>query len=197
MILDEAGGDPQFSCNFRRKPASNSPSHQRSMRLLRIALCGVCLSVTGLRAQTNQAEEDNSEKQAPPEEIPDFSQLDEYLYVPKSTLSIGDRLFLRGPKTTFNGQGAIPATSYPGSSTVPNVQRTYSDGYVLPDARTIVVTDGVGSGTATSVASDGRTNTWGYDNNNQILPSGNIAFHSNSAEVTDTALHEENGDSTA
>lgn len=167
------------------------------MRLLRLALCGVCLSVTGLRAQTNQAEEDNSEKQAPPEEIPDFSQLDEYLYVPKSTLSIGDRLFLRGPKTTFKGQGALPATSDPGSSTVPNVQRSYSDGYVLPDARTVVVTDGVGSGTATSVASDGRTNTWGYDNNNQILPNGDIAFHSNSAEVTDTALHEENGDSTA
>src|SRR5580704_13351144 len=127
MILDEGGAEPQFSCNFRQKMASNPPSHNRSMRLFRLSLCGA-----GLRAQTNQQEDD--QKQAPPEEIPDFSQLDEYTYVPKSTLSIGDRLFLRGPKTTFSGQGALPATSYPGTDpTVPNVQRTYSDGYVEPD----------------------------------------------------------------
>jgi hypothetical protein len=168
------------------------------MRLFRLSLCGICICVAGLRAQTNQADEENADKQAPPEEIPDFSQLDEYTYVPKSTLSIGDRLFLRGPKTTFSGQGSLPATTYPGTNpAVPNVQRTYSDGYVEPDQRTVVVTDGVGSGTAISQASDGRTNTWGYDNINQLLPNGNIAFHSDSAEITDTSSHEENGQSTA
>jgi hypothetical protein len=168
------------------------------MRFLRLSLCAVCLCVSGLRAQTNQAEDDNSEKQAPPEEIPDFSQLDEYTYVPKSTLTIGDRLFLRGPKTTFSGQGSLPATSYPGTDpTVPNVQRTYSDGYVDTDQRTVGVSTGVGAGGAVSVASDGRTNTWGYDNEDQLLPNGDIAFHSNSAEITDTAQHEQNGDATA
>ena len=124
--------------------------------------------------------------------------MDEYTYVPKSTLSIGERLFLRGPKTTFNGQGSVPAIAYPGTdSTTPNIQRTYNDGYVDPDGRLILVTDGVGSGTTTTEASDGRTNTWGYQNNNQLLPNGDIAFHSYSAEITDTTSHEENGQSTA
>jgi hypothetical protein len=164
------------------------------MRLLRLALCGACICVAGLRAQQSG----NDEKEAPPEEIPDFSQLDEYLYVPKSTLSIGDRLFFRGPRTTFSGQGSIPATSYPGTDpTVPNIERTYSDGYVQPDQRTIVVSDGVGSGTSTTGASDGRTNTWGYDNLNQILPNGDISFHSDSAEITDTASHEQTGQASA
>jgi hypothetical protein len=169
------------------------------MRLFRLSLCSVCICVAGLRAQTNQ-QEDSDNKQAPPEEIPDFSQLDEYTYVPKSTLSIGDRLFLRGPKTTFSGQGFVPAIAYPGvdsSVQVPNIQRTYNDGYVDPDGRTVVVTDGVGSGTSAPAASDGRTNTWGYQNNDQILNNGDIAFHSYSAEITDTTSHEENGQSTA
>ena len=196
MILDDPRPDPQFSCNFRRKPASNPLSHNSSMRLFRLALCGVCISAAGLRAQ--QSNSGGDEKEAPPEEIPDFSQLDEYTYVPKSTLSIGDRLVLKGPKTIFSGQGSIPATSYPGTSaTIPNIQRTYSDGYVDPDGRTIVVTDGIGAGTAIPGASDGRTNTWGYDNASQLLPNGDIAFHSYSALVTDTGSHSQTGDSSA
>src|SRR5271156_5781545 len=119
------------------KKGVTPPSHNRSMRLLRLSLCAVCVCVSGLRAQTNQADDENADKQAPPEEIPDFSQLDEYTYVPKSTLSIGDRLFLRGPKTTFSGQGSVPAIAYPGTdSTTPNIQRTYNDGYIDPDGRT-------------------------------------------------------------
>ncbi|HXN35164.1 MAG TPA: hypothetical protein VN877_03280, partial [Opitutaceae bacterium] len=166
------------------------------MRLFRLALCGVCLSAAGLRGQ--QSAQDSEAKEAPPEEIPDFSQLDEYTYVPKSTLSIGSRLVLQGPKTTFSGQGSIPATTFPGTDpTVPNVQRTYSDGYINPDGRTIVVTDGIGPGTVVAGASDGRTNTWGYDNSSQILPNGDIAFHSYSAEVTDRGSHEKTGDSSA
>jgi hypothetical protein len=188
------------------------------MRLFRFALCGLCLSAAGLRAQTSS--QDDDQKQAPPEEIPDFSQLDEYTYVPRSTLSIGERLFLRGPKTTYSGQGSLNPNTYnpqgstvtgtytsqpttatiinPGSDpTIPNIQRTYADGYVDPDGRTIVVTDGIGSGTTTSEAADGRTNTWGYTNNNQLLPNGDIAFHTYSAEITDTTSHEQNGDSTA
>jgi hypothetical protein len=165
------------------------------MRLFRLSLCGVCLCVAGLRAQTNEQDDEN--KQAPPEEIPDFSQLDEYTYVPKSTLSIGDRLFLRGPKTTFSGQGSVPAIAYPSDSTTPNIQRSYNDGYVDPDGRTILVTDGVGSGTVAPGASDGRTNTWGYENNSQLLPNGDIAFNSFSANVTVTSSHEQNGTSTA
>jgi hypothetical protein len=166
------------------------------MRLFRLSLCGMCVCVAGLRAQTNQQDDEN--KQAPPEEIPDFSQLDEYTYVPKSTLSIGDRLFVRGPKSTYSGQGSLPGSAYPGTSAlIPNIQRTYNDGYVDPDGRIILVTDGVGSGTTAPAASDGRTNTWGYENDSQILPNGDIAFHSYSANIIDQSVHEQNGQSTA
>jgi hypothetical protein len=37
--------------------------------------------------------------------------------------------------------------------------------------------------------SDGRTNTWTYDNAGQLLPDGNISFHTYSGMVTDPASH--------
>ncbi|HXQ81076.1 MAG TPA: hypothetical protein VN775_07185, partial [Opitutaceae bacterium] len=83
------------------------------MRLLRFALCGACLSFVGLRGA-------DEEKQQP-EEIPDFNQLDEYTYVPKSTLSLASRFFLKGPKTTYSGQGSIPSPTDPGNANVANV----------------------------------------------------------------------------
>jgi hypothetical protein len=162
-----------------------------SMRYLRLALCVACLPVAGLRAQ--QKDED---KGPVPEEIPNFNQLDEYIYVPKSTMSLGTRFFLRGPKTTYNGQGENPAPVDPGDQatvTVPNISRTYIDGTVQPDARTVTINTGLGGESQVPISPDGRTNTWSYDNASQLQPNGDITFHTYSSEITDTASHGVNG----
>jgi hypothetical protein len=161
-----------------------------SMRYLRLALCVACLPVAALRAQ--QKDED---KGPVPEEIPNFNQLDEYIYVPKSTMSLGTRFFLRGPKTTYSGQGENPSTVNPVDSGdtpttfIPNTSRTYIDGSVQPDGRTVTINTGLGGETQVPISPDGRTNTWSYDNASQLLANGNIAFHTYSAEITDTASH--------
>jgi hypothetical protein len=158
------------------------------MRILRFALCGVFLTVAGLRAAEDE------EKPAPPEEIPDFNQLDEYTYVPKSTLSLGARFFIRGPKTTYSGQGALPSPVDPGDNPfVANVSRTYADGVVDPDARQVPSTNGVGQSSSTGIAPDGRTNSWSYEFPAQLDLDGNIDFHNYSGEVTDTGSHGVNG----
>jgi len=204
MTLDAAAAVALFSCNFSSDPASNSLQHP-SMRFLRLALCIACLPVVGLYAAGEEGKED--EKQAP-DEIPNFNQLDEYVYVPKSTLSIGTRFLLRGPKTTYSGQGEIPSTVSPGADNtvnVPNIQRTYVDGTVMPDSRTVTQNTGFGGTISVPIVSDGKTDTWSYTNNNglliytyntpsnQILPDGNIAFHAYDAVVTDTGDHNTNG----
>jgi len=154
------------------------------MRFLRLALCVACLPLAGLRA-------DDDDKGPVPEEIPNFSQLDEYIYVPKSTMSLGSRFFINGPKTSYSGQGSIPSdvgTLAPPN--VPNISRSYDDGGVEPDGRTIALNSGVGETYNVPIASDGRTNTWSYTNQNQILPNGDIAFHIYSGEVTDPDTHD-------
>ncbi len=162
------------------------------MRYLRLALCVACISLVGLRA----ADDDSKEQQAQPEEIPNFNQLDEYIYVPKSTLSLGNRFIFNGPKVVYSGQGSNPSAANPiaGGDTattfVPNVSRTYIDGTVLPDNRSIPTTTGVGSSSNQPIASDGRTNSWSYVNNSQLLLNGDIAFHTYNATVTDTANHD-------
>jgi hypothetical protein len=155
------------------------------MRFLLVALCVACVPFTG-----RCAGDDQESKGPVPEEIPDFSRLDEYIYVPKSTLSLGTRLFLNGPKTTYSGQGLVPSdVGALASPTVPNVSRTYDDGNVQPDARTIPVDVGLGGNYSEPVPSDGRTNSWSYDNASQIQANGDIAFHAYSGEVTDPSLH--------
>jgi hypothetical protein len=145
-----------------------------------------------VRAADDQKED---EKQAP-EEIPNFNQLDEYIYVPKTTLSLGTRYFLHGPKTTYSGQGLNPSVVNPGADStvdVPNLSRTYIDGSVSPDQRTIPVATGEGATEPAPIPLDGRTNTWGYDNASQLLPNGDITFHGYSAEVTDPNSHTVDG----
>src|SRR5579863_5982639 len=109
------------------------------MRFLRVALGLAFLSVTYLRAADQE-----EDKQQQPEEIPDFNQIDEYTYVPKSTLSIATRLFLTGPKATYAGQGSIPSAADPSAANVPNISHTYFDGSVSPDTRSTLGTNGVG-----------------------------------------------------
>jgi hypothetical protein len=159
------------------------------MRLLLLALCVASLPLASLRA----AEE---EKGPTPEEIPNFSQLDEYIYVPKSTLSLGTRFLLRGPKTTYGGQGVNPAPVNPGDQStvnVPNISRTYIDGSISPDQRTVTVNAGLGGEQQVPISPDGRTNTWSYDNQSQLLNNGELAFHTYSSEITDTSQHNVNG----
>ncbi len=156
------------------------------MSFLRFALCIACLSFAGLRAA-------DEEKQQP-EEIPNFNQLDEYTYQPKSTLSLGSRFFLNGPKTRYSGQGAIPSPADPGSDpTIGNVSRSYIDGIINPDTRSISVSTGVGELTNVPIAPDGRTNSWSYENANQLLPNGNMTFHTYSGQVTDEGIHSSSG----
>jgi hypothetical protein len=159
------------------------------MRLLLIALCVACLQVAGLRAA-------DEEQKPAPEEIPNFSQLDEYIYVPKSTLSLGTRFLLRGPKTTYSGQGIDPAPVNPGADDsvgVPNISRTYIDGTISPDQRVVTVNAGLGGEQTVPISSDGRTDTWSYDNQSQLLNNGNMTFHTYSSEITDTSNHTVNG----
>jgi hypothetical protein len=160
------------------------------MRFLLLALCAACLPAAALRAA------DSDEQKAAPEEIPNFNQLDEFVYVPKSTLSLGTRFFLHGPKTTYWGQGTNPSPVNPGGDntlSVGNISRTYIDGTVEPDARTVTQNAGLGGEVSVPISPDGRTNTWSYDNASQLLPSGNMSFHTYSAEVTDQADHGVNG----
>lgn len=162
------------------------------MRFLLVALCVISLPLAALRAEDST--DDN--KGPVPEEIPDFSRLDEYVYVPKATLSMGSRIFINGPKATYSGQGSIPSDVGPlANPNIPNVSRTYADGDVEPDARSIPVNSGVGQSYTYPVASDGRTNTWTYSNANQLLPDGNIAFHTYAGEVTDTGVHDASSES--
>ena len=130
------------------------------------------------------------------EEIPNFSQLDEYIYIPKSTFSLGTRFFLRGPKTTYGGQGENPSPVDPGdlaSTMVPNISRTYIDGTIEPDQRTVTVNAGLGGEATVPISPDGRTNTWSYDNASQLQLNGDISFHTYSSEITDPGLHSLNG----
>jgi hypothetical protein len=163
------------------------------MRFLLLSLCVALLPVAGLRAADEDAK-------PVPEEIPNFSQLDEYIYVPKSTLSLGARYFLRGPKTSYQGQGVNPSPVNPGGPdtvNVPNISRTYIDGTVSPDQRTVTINSGLGGEQQVPIAPDGRTNTWSYDNQSQLLNNGDIAFHTYAAQVTDTAIHNVNGEPNA
>lgn len=130
-----------------------------------------------------------------PEEIPNFNQLDEFIYVPRSTLSLGSRLFLNGPKTTYAGQGLIPSVVGPlAPYTVPNVSRSYADGYVLPDARQTPSATGDESTIGVPIPSDGRTDSWSYVNASQVLANGDIAFHTYQGNVIDTAEHTTTGE---
>ena len=162
------------------------------MRYLRFALCVACLPLAGLRA----APGDEKQEQQAPEEIPNFNQLDEYIYVPKSTLSLGNRLFLKGPRTSYGGHGSNPSTVNPGNDTtvsIPNISRTYIDGTVYPDARTVIQNTGLGGAVNVPISPDGRTNTWSYDVATQLLPDGNIAFHTYAAEILDGNTHDTSG----
>ena len=132
----------------------------------------------------SQADEDQQEQSKPQEEIPDFSNLNEYIYQPKTTLNLGMRN-MAGIKATFTGKGLIPAL--PGEAlldpTLANVARLYHDGSVGPDGRSLTIDNGDGTRTAVLAAPDGKTNTWGYANANQVTPDDLMTFNVYSAAM--------------
>lgn len=157
------------------------------MKFLRFVLVVSALALGVLHAQ-------DEERRAPPTEIPDFSNLDEYVYEPKSTVIIGVR-HLSGAKATFSGQGSLSTTEDPGPATGANLTRVYHDGAVRPDARVAPRLDASGnpiidpqSGTQVfdPIAPDGRTNTWNYTSLGQLTGDGFLAFHTYSATSIDT-----------
>src|SRR5687768_5735078 len=133
------------------------------MKHFRFALIAFVSAVGAASAQ-------DEERRAPPVEIPDLSNLDEYIYEPKSTVKFGFR-YISGAKASFSGQGRIPSPEDPGAATGANLSRNYHDGAVQPDARVVPRLDSGGnpiidpeSNTAVfdPITPDGRTNTWNY-----------------------------------
>jgi hypothetical protein len=114
-----------------------------------------------------------------------FFDTDVYVYEPKFTIRFGARV-LTGAKSSFSGFGIVTDTVQSiGDTTSTNAQRTYHDGVVGVDTRTVVVDDGNGATTSQPITPDGKTNTWGFAQDSQIQPDGSIALHSYSATTFD------------
>lgn len=164
------------------------------MKHLRLVLLFSVATAGFVRAQDEQ-------QQRPPTEIPDFSNLDDYIYEPKSILSIGFRR-LSGPKFKFFGSGKLATTEDAGAATGANLTRTYHDGSVSPDARFAARVDNSGnpvrdpdSGSQIfdPIAPDGRTNTWSFQSDTQVTTDGFVAFHNYTADIIDTAVRNKTG----
>lgn len=160
------------------------------MKQLRLVLIFSAFALSALRAQRD------------PEPIPDFSNLDEFIYEPKTTLSFGMRT-LSGGKTSFRGQGILRGLENPGNATDVNVARNYHDGDLNPDTRIIdvvrdangnPVVDANGATTPIPIEPDGKTNNWRYFYNRQAEESpGFIAMHTYSAAIVDTRITTKDG----
>ena len=166
------------------------------MKHFRLALV-VFASALGLaRAQEEQSHQ-------PPTEIPDFSNLDEYIYESKSTLIISTRR-LSGAKTQFYGTGKLAAPETATDATTINLLRAYHDGTVSSDARVAGRVDANGNPVIDSVsgaqyfdpiAPDGKTNTWNYTSDTQVTSDGNLAFHTYSATINDPTIRNKQANS--
>lgn len=146
--------------------------------------------------------QDEEQRRAPPVEIPDFSNLDEYIYEPKSTFTIGIR-HISGAKTSFAaGAGKIASPFSPGEDATSVIARSYQDGNVQLDTRGTGVVDANGNpvinpetGVQTPIPNDGRTNSWNYTDLSQLSRPGLIAFRDYSADIKATSGIEKDSDS--
>ena len=158
------------------------------MRHSRLALVIFFAALGLVRAQ------DDEKNRPPPVEIPDFSNLDEYTYTPRSTLTLGFRM-LSGAKTRFFGTGKlVSSTDAPGAATGANLDRVYHDGAVHADTRATTrldsdgnpITDPTSGAVLTDpIAPDGQTNSWNYLSSTQPTADGLLSFHTYSADVSD------------
>ncbi len=169
------------------------------MKHLRLALVAFASMVGLAHAQDDEA------RRAPPVEIPDFSNLDEYIYEPKSTLTFGVR-YVSGAKIGFaGGVGQILSRNEPGEATGTDAIRIYHDGAVQPDARSVgrvddqgqpVVNPDTGLQYFDPITPDGRTNTWNYTDLSQRSREGFVAFRDYSAQIMDPTTRSEESNST-
>ena len=148
---------------------SRPPSYRmKSTRLLVLTLLGS----VALRAQ-----DDSEHHTAPPPENLTFLT-DEYVYIPKYKFSLGMR-GLAGSKTSFSGRGVVAsALDSIGAATGTGFNRSYHDGAVSVDTRTVSTDDGNGNTVNVPIAPDGNTNNWVYLDSRQVTPAGNIAMNS-------------------
>ena len=170
-----------FSCNlFPLLPSKASVSHMK--RFLPVVF-SLAFALCHVHGQYGAPKDDSDEKeQAPaPVEIPDFNNLDEYIYQPKSTLNYGLR-FMEGPKVTFRGSGQVYAPEYVTDLNTPNIYRVYHDGAVDPDGRALTIGTGSGSGSV-PVAADGKTNTWTFIDPTQLTSDDFMQMHIYSAYI--------------
>lgn len=159
------------------------------MKFLRLALVCAAASLCVLHAQ-----DDDQQQQKPPTEIPDFNNLDEYIYVPKSNLNYGFR-YTTGVRAHFGGNSRILAPeATPAGFENPNNARVYHDGAVGPDQRSTIVDNGNGQNATNPVsAADGKTNSWSYTDQSQLTSEGFLQYHIYSDTTTDTGTHDKTG----
>jgi hypothetical protein len=139
--------------------------------------------------------QEDGQLSAPPDEIVTDFGIEEYLAIPKYTLSIGVRS-LSGAKSSFSGRGYV-SSFQPGSDiTTPGLTRIYQDGNTLANnpAYHFVITHGDGTTTTYTAAPTpaGFSNTWSFLKFAQERPDGNLDFHSYAADVVDSGLHQKN-----
>ena len=157
------------------------------MKYLLLA-CGIAVLAPSAHALYGRKDDDSDQQsdqqQKAPEEIPDFSNLNEYVYQPKTTLNLGYRN-LSGVKATFRGNGIIPIPNADQlvDPTQVNVGRTYHDGAVGPDGRSLAINNGDGTNTAILASPDGKTNTYGYADASQVTSDDLMTFHDYSAVI--------------
>lgn len=121
------------------------------------------------------------EQQRPPTNPEDLNLdfgLEEYIYEPKFTMTIGFRQ-LSGAKSSFTGSGLVKSASEIGDLTG-NQVRYYHDGTVAPDGRHDL--------SGNPIAPDGYTNTWSYSDPAQALGDGYLAMNTYSANVLDSGV---------
>jgi hypothetical protein len=156
------------------------------MKFLLPALCLLILAAPGVaRAQEDQ--------QSPQDEIITDFGIDEYLAIPKYTLTLGVRS-LTGAKASFSGRGVISSFQPPANYLTPNITRTYHDGTMQADTSPVSLTylaqDGVtqltyGPGPLTP---SGETNTWSFIDARQLRSDGNIDFHAYTADISNSGV---------
>jgi hypothetical protein len=157
------------------------------MKHLRLALTLLALAPGALWADTNP-DADQEQQQKPPTEIPDFSNLDEYVYVPKSTATFGYRI-ISGVKAKFSGSAMIAAQEALPPQFGANLNRTYHDGNVSEDTRSVITENGDGTAVNGPITPDGKTNTWTYTDSSQVTTDGFLQFHLYSAQTQDTEFN--------
>jgi hypothetical protein len=167
------------------------------MKFLRLLFIFSIACVGSLHAQgrTSGGDDEDQKNKQPPVEIPDFSNLDEYIYQPKSNLNFGMR-YITGVKSHFSGNGIIGAPQFLSNATAPNVVRLYNDGRVDPDSRSTSIDNGNGTSSAVSVSSDGKTQQWQYNSTKQVTSDGYLQFHIYSAQTVDPLSHAASGKGT-